>query len=205
MKQEFLIAAQEFAEEYRKRANKDKTTLFIGDSFFDKRYFWTDFEEVFAGKDAFCAGISSTTTYEWEEFFPKYFTKIPPKNLVVNLGTNNFYDVFDSAQTFRLIQLPDWTMVDLSTDLKTAYESGNGIYVVWGYNAESGGMDIYAGTTKENVAKVGSFRADAFPKNGTVSAVGFGDGLWGNPDFSVTVELNYGATLNEALGLTESE
>ena len=99
MKQEFLIAAQEFAEEYRKRANKDKTTLFIGDSFFDKRYFWTDFEEVFAGKDAFCAGISSTTTYEWEEFFPKYFTKIPPKNLVVNLGTNNFYDVFDSAQT----------------------------------------------------------------------------------------------------------
>ena len=62
MKQEFLIAAQEFAEEYRKRANKDKTTLFIGDSFFDKRYFWTDFEEVFAGKDAFCAGISSTTT-----------------------------------------------------------------------------------------------------------------------------------------------
>ena len=113
------------------------------------------------------------------------------------------YNHFENA--FRLIQLPDWTMVDLSTDLKTAYESGNGIYVVWGYNAESGGMDIYAGTTKENVAKVGSFRADAFPKNGTVSAVGFGDGLWGNPDFSVTVELNYGATLNEALGLTESE
>lgn len=110
-----------------------------------------------------------------------------------------------TENTFRLIQLPGWTMTDLSADLKTAYESGNGIYVVWGYNAETGGMDIYAGTTKENVAKVGSFREGAFPKNGTVSAIGFGDGLWGNPDFSVTVELNYGATLNKALGLTESE
>lgn len=110
-----------------------------------------------------------------------------------------------SENAFRLIQLPGWTMVDLSEEQKTAYESGDGLYVVWGYNAETGGMDIYTGTTKENVAKVGSFRADAFPKNGTVSAVGFGDGLWGNPDFSVTVELNYGATLNGSLGLTEAD
>lgn len=110
-----------------------------------------------------------------------------------------------SENAFRLIQLPGWTMVDLSEEQKTAYESGDGLYVVWGYNAETGGMDIYTGTTKENIAKVGSFRADAFPKNGTVSAVGFGDGLWGNPDFSVTVELNYGATLNKALGLTDTE
>lgn len=99
MKQEFIEAARQFSQEYRKQANKDKTTLFLGDSFFDKRYFWTDFDETFAGKDAFCAGISSTTTYEWEEVFPKYFAKIPPKNLVVNIGTNNFYDAFDSAQT----------------------------------------------------------------------------------------------------------
>lgn len=110
-----------------------------------------------------------------------------------------------SENAFRLIQLPGWTMVDLSEEQKTAYESGDGLYVVWGYNAETGGMDIYTGTTKENVAKVGSFRADAFPKNGTVSAVGFGDGLWGNPDFSVTVELNYGATLNGSLGLPEAD
>lgn len=99
MKQEFLIAAQEFAEEYRKRANRNKTTLFLGDSFFDRRYFWTDFDEVFAGKDAFCAGIGSTTTYEWEELFPMYFAAVPPKNLIVNLGTNNFYDVHESAET----------------------------------------------------------------------------------------------------------
>lgn len=101
MKQEFLIAAQEFAEEYRKRANRNGTTLFLGDSFFDRRYFWTDFEEVFAGKDAFCAGIGSTTTYEWEELFSKYFAAVPPKNLIVNLGTNNFYDVHDSAETVQ--------------------------------------------------------------------------------------------------------
>ena len=98
MRQEFLTAAQEFAEEYSKRANRNKTTLFLGDSFFDRRYFWTDFGETFAGKDAFCAGIGSTTTYEWEELFPKYFAAVPPKNLVVNLGTNNFYDVHDSAE-----------------------------------------------------------------------------------------------------------
>ena len=64
-----------------------------------RSYFWTDFEEVFAGKDAFCAGIGSTTTYEWEELFPMCFAAVPPKNLIVNLGTNNFYDVHDSAET----------------------------------------------------------------------------------------------------------
>lgn len=111
----------------------------------------------------------------------------------------------NGQEILKFIQLPGWTMVDLGTTEKNAYARGDGLYVVWGYNAETGGMDIYAGTTKENVAKVGSFRADAFPKNGTVSAVGFGDGLWGNPDFSVTVELNYGATLNGSLGLTEAD
>lgn len=108
-------------------------------------------------------------------------------------------------EILKFIQLPGWGSAELGATEKDAYARGEGIYVVWGYNAETGGMDIYAGTTKENVVKVGSFREGAFPTNGTVSAIGFGDGLWGNPDFSVTVELNYGATLNEALGLTDAE
>ena len=111
----------------------------------------------------------------------------------------------NGQEILKFIQLPGWGAAELGTTEKNAYARGDGLYVVWGYNAETGGMDIYVGTTKENVAKIGSFREDAFPKNGTVSAVGFGDGLWGNPDFSVTVELNYGATLNKALGLTDTE
>ena len=67
-------------------------------SFFDNRDYWTDFYERFAGKDAICAGIGGTTTYDWE-FFVKSFSKQPaPKNIVVNLGTNNFYDDGDTVE-----------------------------------------------------------------------------------------------------------
>ena len=102
MKQEFITAAEQLSREYLVKARKDKTTLFVGDSFFDKRYFWTDFEATFLGCDAVCAGIGSTTTYDWAELFPKYFSAVPPKNLVINLGTNNFYDVLDTAEVAQI-------------------------------------------------------------------------------------------------------
>lgn len=79
--------------------NDGKTTLFIGDSFFDVRYFWTDFYGAYAGKDAICAGISGATTYDWEQYAETFLRQTAPKNLVVNLGTNNFYDDHDSSET----------------------------------------------------------------------------------------------------------
>lgn len=40
------------------------TTLFIGDSFFDSG-FWSDFYDVYAGKDVIRAGVGSSTTFDW--------------------------------------------------------------------------------------------------------------------------------------------
>lgn len=75
-----------------------RTTLFIGDSFFDTRYFWTDFyTNVYAGKDAICAGISSTTSYDWEQLAESFLRETAPKNLVMHMGTNNLYDDNDTA------------------------------------------------------------------------------------------------------------
>jgi len=77
--------------------NDGKTTLFIGDSFFDTRWFWTDFYTKYPGKEALCCGISSTTTYDWETFTSSFLAYTNPKNLVVNLGTNNVYDDGEAA------------------------------------------------------------------------------------------------------------
>ncbi len=82
------------------------TTLFIGDSFFDTRFFWTEFYKTFEGTNAISLGISSTATYDWEVLADDGLSKavfggtaneipllknIKPKNLVVNIGTNNVW------------------------------------------------------------------------------------------------------------------
>lgn len=86
------------AAKWEQSGHDGKTTLFIGDSFFDTRYFWTDFDFVYAGKDALCFGISSTTTYDWEVFADGVLKAVRPKNIVIHLGTNNIYDDGDGAQ-----------------------------------------------------------------------------------------------------------
>ena len=77
-----------------KSEGSEKTTVFIGDSFFDARYFWTNFYETYAGKDALCFGISSTTTFDWEKYLTEkhIFGETAPKNIAIHLGTNNIYD-----------------------------------------------------------------------------------------------------------------
>lgn len=92
------LYAQELANRWKTDGTPD-TTLFIGDSFFDVRSYWTDFyEDDFAGKDAICAGIGGTTTYDWETFTQSFLKSTSPKNIVMDMGTNNFYDDHDSAE-----------------------------------------------------------------------------------------------------------
>ena len=71
----------------------NNTTVFIGDSFFDRRYFWTDFySDDMSGKDALLAGIGSTRTDHWSELADEIFAlfgKKSPKNIVIHLGTND--------------------------------------------------------------------------------------------------------------------
>ena len=91
--------ANQMKSKWNTDGNDGKTTLFIGDSFFDVRYLWTNFYSLYAGKDAICAGISGATTYDWEQYAETFLRQTAPKNLVVNLGTNNFYDDHDSSET----------------------------------------------------------------------------------------------------------
>lgn len=70
------------------------TTMFIGDSFFDSREaWWSDFYSTdYAGKDVFLAGIGGSRADQWnlmvDMVFASYKDKAP-KNIVINLGTND--------------------------------------------------------------------------------------------------------------------
>ena len=83
--------------EYQRNGNDGHTTLFIGDSFFDERWFWTDFNRTYAGKDALIAGVSSSTTYDWEHFTETFLKNVSPKQIAMHMGTNNVYDDGKSA------------------------------------------------------------------------------------------------------------
>lgn len=91
----------EYAALYESEGTDGKTTVFIGDSFFNGTNFWTNFNEIYAGKDAQIAGISSTTTYDWEQIMLDrvFLHNMNPKNIVMDIGTNNFYDDGDSTDT----------------------------------------------------------------------------------------------------------
>ncbi len=75
-----------------------KTTIFIGDSFFDSA-FWPDFHTNYAGKSVLRIGISATTSYDWEQFAEGWLCDFIPKNMVMHIGSNNIYDDGDDAAT----------------------------------------------------------------------------------------------------------
>lgn len=75
------------------------TTLFIGDSFMDQ-YFIGDYMREYAkDKEVLHAGMSSTTSYHWEASYQKIIGSTAPKNIVIHIGTNNFYDAQDLVET----------------------------------------------------------------------------------------------------------
>ncbi|MBE7065730.1 MAG: hypothetical protein E7384_07975 [Ruminococcaceae bacterium] len=93
----FTSQAANRLSQWEKDGVDGKTTLFIGDSFFDS-YFWSDFyTKHYAGKDALLLGIGSTTTYDWEVWADEWLGKTSPKNIVINVGTNNVYDDGDNV------------------------------------------------------------------------------------------------------------
>ena len=74
----------------------EKTTLFIGDSFFDPVEFFKPYisEDIYPDKDVLICGIGTATTYFWENYLEKEiitFNK-KPANIVINLGTNNIHN-----------------------------------------------------------------------------------------------------------------
>ncbi|HPX71570.1 MAG TPA: hypothetical protein PLP51_00965 [Acholeplasmataceae bacterium] len=100
--------AKKYQTTYEKEGTDGKTTIFIGDSFFDPICF-TYFDDYYQGKDALCFGISASTSQTWELLFKdlngdknhvdnSYFSKMNPKNIVIQLGNNNIYNDLRSAQ-----------------------------------------------------------------------------------------------------------
>lgn len=74
------------------------TTLFIGDSFMDD-YFIGDYMKSYAAdKEVLHAGMSSTTSYHWEAAYRRIIGGTAPKNIVLHIGTNNFYDMHDLVE-----------------------------------------------------------------------------------------------------------
>ena len=48
--------------------------------------------------NAICSGLSSSTTYDWEQLAETHLKGLSPKNIVMHIGTNNFYDDGDSVE-----------------------------------------------------------------------------------------------------------
>lgn len=99
---------------YNKEGHDGKTTLFMGDSFFDIDFFST-FYQFYRNYDALCLGIGGTTSHQWEMFFDKdgvypsgtygQYAGIKPKNIVFQLGNNNIYnDQCDDKETAQDLQ-----------------------------------------------------------------------------------------------------
>ena len=74
------------------------TTVFIGDSFMDDGYIGEYMQTFGVGKDLITAGISSTTSFHWEAIYSDIIGETAPKNIVIHVGTNNFYDENCSAE-----------------------------------------------------------------------------------------------------------
>lgn len=103
---------------------------------------------------------------------------------------------------FKFFSMDTWQGVDISAELKNAFIDGDGFYTVWAYNAGSGRYEIYAGLTPQSVTKIGEW--GELPQNGTLTAIGFGDGFkWGGQSYQLNLQMNFGTTLNEALGITD--
>lgn len=92
---DFAGFADDRLAQWKQSGNAGRTTLFIGDSFFDTA-FWSDFYSTYADRDALCLGISATTTYDWEEWVTGFLAATAPKNIVMHIGTNNVYDDGDT-------------------------------------------------------------------------------------------------------------
>ena len=82
---------------YGNHVQKEGSTIFIGDSFFQ---FWRDgtggalFSTDFKGKNAVNLGINGTTTHHWRAMWRHYLKDnlVAPKNIVINIGINNVDD-----------------------------------------------------------------------------------------------------------------
>lgn len=102
-------SAQYMKSEYSRIGVNNSPYVFLGDSFFDPRGFWSDFYSTFNGYNAFVTGIGTARTNDWMTIKKENIFDYDPKALFINLGVNNAIAAGDNAKTLaaKLIALFD--------------------------------------------------------------------------------------------------
>ncbi len=77
----------------------EHTVLWMGDSFFDEDDFFVDFSERFAGQNVATVGIGGATTHDITQMTGGLVHPYDLDALVLHIGTNNIYDLGESATT----------------------------------------------------------------------------------------------------------
>ena len=97
----------------------DNTTIFLGDSFMDDSFIGEYMASYAADKNVLNAGVSSTTSYHWEAMYSDIIGETSPKNIVIHLGTNNFYNIRAS------VEQTEESLIRLFKYLHTSYPTTN--------------------------------------------------------------------------------
>lgn len=97
----FISRANTLKSRYQNDGIDGVTTAFIGSSYFDERWFWTDYNtnSYYINRNIQAYGISEATTYDWENLHDTIFHNASPKNFAIGIGSNNIFDDKDSAIT----------------------------------------------------------------------------------------------------------
>lgn len=90
---DFDSAYKNIKTTYIAKDSPTEQTLFIGDSFFQ---FWRDntipgrsFAKDFKGRNCYNIGMNGSQTKHWRVLVKEFVKEMKPKNIILNLGTNN--------------------------------------------------------------------------------------------------------------------
>ena len=102
----YLNRVKENEQKWKNAGSPTGGTVFIGDSFFDTE-FWSNFYTTYTDGNTFANGVSSSTIKDWKLFANRLLYPLNPENIVIHLGTNDFYDDKDDSDTVlsNLIEL----------------------------------------------------------------------------------------------------
>lgn len=118
-------------------------TIFFGDSFFDNRWFWTNFYSSYANQNINTVGIGSTTIEDWNKnvsgnktgkLAERLVLPYKPSQIIVHLGSNDIYDdrgapeyVLENVKslfTFITNALPQTKIFYLGTEVRVDVKTG---------------------------------------------------------------------------------
>lgn len=155
-----------------------------------------DKETVAAGKDWNCIGLSFVIGGELFQ-----------ASMLYSSNPNAGGDYQNAYVYWANNDMNDWTSTTyFTTAFSQALTNGEEAILAFVYRAETGALEVYSGTSSENMTIAGivnyggnDLSLGTLPKNAQVTQVAIID-TWGGVKSNIAVKLSYGATLEEALG-----